>query len=217
MSSEFEADYNALVAHVMALPEAVRSVKLLSTEKAALFLNLSISTLEKRRKKHEPPPPAPNYQGGRKGDDVKYLAGTLVEFIRGLPITQPNPYPETVHSALAVNAEVVRRNALATTGARRHLMKYGDGLGLEDEDASMPFFVSQDGLVLAPCWDEQQQTVELFLADSTEVVWMPWANAMASVWHNESDRQGWMATSDKLAPGLRQRVDAMRLALLSKI
>ena len=65
MSSDFEADYNALVADIMGLPEAVRSVKLLSTEKAALFLNLSISTLEKRRKKHEPPPPAPNYQGGR--------------------------------------------------------------------------------------------------------------------------------------------------------
>ena len=40
MSSEFEVDYNALVADVMALPDAVRSVKLLSTAKAGAFSEL---------------------------------------------------------------------------------------------------------------------------------------------------------------------------------
>lgn len=217
MVSDFEAEYTQLVADIMALPEAVRSVKLLSTAKAALFLDCSVSTLEKRRKNNEPPPPAPNYAGGRKGEEVKYLAGTLVEFIRGEPITQPSPYPEVQPSALAVNAAAARRTALSATGARRHLAKYGSGLVVEDEAASMPFFVGQDGLVLSPCWDEPAAMLESFVDDSTDVAWIPWPDALAAVWQDESVRQDWLRTADQLAPGLPQRAEAIRHDRLSRI
>lgn len=217
MVSDFEAEYTQLVADIMALPEAVRSVKLLSTAKAALFLDCSVSTLEKRRKNKEPPPPAPNYAGGRKGEEVKYLAGTLVEFIRGDSITQPNPYPEVQPSVLAVNAAAACSTALSETGARRHLAKYGSGLVVEDEAASMPFFVGQDGLVLSPCWDEPAATLESFVDDSTDVAWMPWPDALAAVWQDESARQDWLRTADQLAPGLPQRAEAIRHDRLSRI
>ena len=90
---DMDVGQNALLAEVMALSPEVRRVKLLSAAKAALMLDMSVSTLEKRRKKLKPPPPAPNWAGGKKGDEVKYLASTLVEYIAGEPISQPNPYP----------------------------------------------------------------------------------------------------------------------------
>ena len=217
MDSVFEADYNALVTDVMALPEAVRSVKLLSTAKAALFLGRSVSTLERRRKNHEPPPPAPNYAGGRKGEDVMYLAATLVEFIRGEPITQPSPYVEAAPSVLAVNAAVSRRTALSATGARRHLAKYGSGLAAEADEANMPFYVGLEGLVLSPCWDQPAAMLESFLNDSTDVAWMTWPEALAAVWQDESGRENWLCEADQSAPGLRQRADAIRHARLSSI
>lgn len=217
MSKDFDAEYDKLVADIMALPEAVRSVKLLSTAKAALFLQSSVSTLERRRRSHQPPPPAPNFAGGRKGDDVMYLVSTLVQFIRGESITQPSPYPEAQPSVLAVNAAAVRRAALSASGARRHLAKYGAVSVVEDEAALIPFFTGHAGLVLAPCWDEPASMLEFFLADSTDVVWMAWSDALASVWQHESDRQGWLATADQLAPALRQRAENIRHARLSSI
>lgn len=217
MSRDFESDYNQLVADIMALPKAVRSVRLLSTAKAALFLCCSESTLERRRKRHEPPPPAPHYAGGRKGEEVRYLADTLVEFIRGETITQVNPYTEVLPTFLAVNAAASRRTALSASGARRHLAKYGNGLAVEDEVVNMPFFVSMGGMVLSPCWDEPAAMLELLLDDSTGVVWMAWPDALATVWQDESARLDWLNTADQLVPGLRQRAEAIRRARLSSI
>jgi hypothetical protein len=215
--TESEIEYTELVTAIMALPEAVRSVKLLTTAKAALFLQSSTSTLERRRRSHEPPPPAPNFAGGRKGDDVMYLASTLVEFIRGERITQPNPYPEVQTSVLALNAAATRRNALSATGARRHLAKYGNGQTAEDEASHMPFFVGLGGMVLSPCWDEPAVMLDLFLDDTTDVVWKAWPDALAAVWQDESSRQDWLKAGDQFAPGLRQRSEAIRHARLSSI
>jgi hypothetical protein len=217
MSSKSDIEYTELVTAIMALPEAVRSVKLLTTAKAALFLQSSTSTLERRRKSHEPPPPAPNFAGGRKGDDVMYLASTLVEFIRGEAITQPNPYPEAQPSVLAVNAAAARRNALSATGARRHLAKYGAGPTVEDEAAYMPFFIGLGGMVLSPCWDEPAAMLDLFLDDTTDVVWKAWPDALAAVWQYEPVRQDWLKTADQFALGLRERAEAIRHARLSSI
>lgn len=215
---DFEAEHNKLLEDIMALPEAARSVKLLSAAKTALILDCSVVTLERRRKKKEPPPPAPNHVGGKKGNEVKYLASTLVEYIRGLPISQPNTYPETVNpSALAVNAAASTETALARTGAKRHLHKYCNGLAVEEEAALMPFFVSPQGLVLSPCWDESAAMFESFWDDSTEVVWKAWPEALAAVWQDETARQGWLKTADELAPGLRQRAEAIRHKHLSSI
>ena len=202
----------------MALPEAARSVKLLSAAKAALILDCSVVTLERRRKRGHPPPPAPNHAGGIKGSEVKYLASTLVEFIRGLPMCQPNPYPEkAAASVLAKNAAASREAALAKTGAKRHQQKYCNGLAVEDEAAAMPFFVSVDGLVLSPCWDEPTAMFESYWDDATDVAWKAWPEALAAVWQDETARQGWLKTADQLAPGLRQRAEAIRHARLSSI
>ena len=217
-ANEFEAEHNKLLEDIMALPEAARSVKLLSSAKAALILDCSVGTLERRRKGGHPPPPAPNHAGGKKGNEVKYLASTLVEFIRGLPICQPNPYPEkAAASVLAKNAAASREAALAKTGAKRHQQKYCNGLAVEDEAAAMPFFVSVDGLVLSPCWDEPAAMFESYWDDSTDVAWKAWPEALAAVWQDETARQGWLKTADQLAPGLRQRAEAIRHARLSSI
>ena len=214
----FEVEHNKLLEDIMALPEAARSVKLLSAAKAALILDCSVVTLERRRKRGHPPPPAPNHAGGIKGSEVKYLASTLVEFIRGLPICQPNPYPEkAAASVLAKNAAASREAALAKTGAKRHQQKYCNGLAVEDEAAAMPFFVSVDGLVLSPCWDEPAAMFESFWDDSTDVVWKAWPEALAAVWQDETVRQGWLKTADQLAPGLCQRAEAIRHKRLSSI
>ena len=214
----FEVEHNKLLEDIMALPEAARSVKLLSAAKAALILDCSVVTLERRRKRGRPPPPAPNHAGGIKGNEVKYLASTLVEFIRGLPICQPNPYPEkAAASVLAKNAAASREAALAKTGAKRHQQKYCNGLAVEDEAAAMPFFVSVDGLVLSPCWDEPTAMFESYWDDATDVAWKAWPEALAAVWQDETARQGWLKTADQLAPGLRQRAEAIRHARLSSI
>ena len=214
----FEVEHNKLLEDIMALPEAARSVKLLSAAKAALILDCSVVTLERRRKRGHPPPPAPNHAGGIKGSEVKYLASTLVEFIRGLPISQPNPYPEkAAASVLAKNAAASREAALAKTGAKRHQQKYCNGLAVEDEAAAMPFFVSVDGLVLSPCWDEPTAMFESYWDDATDVAWKAWPEALAAVWQDETARQGWLKTADQLAPGLRQRAEAFRHARLSSI
>ena len=214
----FEVEHNKLLEDIMALPEAARSVKLLSAAKAALILDCSVVTLERRRKRGHPPPPAPNHAGGIKGSEVKYLASTLVEFIRGLPICQPNPYPEkAAASVLAKNAAASREAALAKTGAKRHQQKYCNGLAVEEEAAAMPFFISVDGLVLSPCWDEPAAMFESYWDDSTDVAWKGWPEALAAVWQDETARQGWLKTADQLAPGLRQRAEAIRHARLSGI
>lgn len=237
-TGDFEAEHDKLLESIMALPEAARSVKLLSAAKAAVILDCSVVTLERRRKSKLPPPPAPNHIGGKKGNEVKYLASTLVEYIRGLPISQPAIYPETPNpsaisegaaenateppkkndpSVLAKNAAASTKKALAQTGAQRHLHKYCNGLAVEEEAALMPFFVSPQGLVLSPCWDEPAAMFESYWDDSTDVKWKAWPDALAAVWQDESARQGWLKTADQLAPGLRQRAEAIRHKILSSI
>jgi hypothetical protein len=51
---DMDAGQNALLVEVMALSPEVRRVKLLSAAKAALMLDMSVSTLEKRRKQSNP-------------------------------------------------------------------------------------------------------------------------------------------------------------------
>lgn len=217
MNVECETEYNELVSQIMNLPTAVQSIKLLSTAKAALLLDWSISTLEKRRRNQEPPPPAPNYAGGRKGEEVKYLASTLIEFIRGQDISQPSPYAQVAPFPLAQNAATARRSGLAATGVRRHLMKYGGDLSQDDEAAASPFFVNQDGLLLAHCWESPSMTLDLFLDDSADVKWLHWQDALAAVWLDESRRLAWLREADVVEPDLRKHVEAARHAALSRI
>jgi hypothetical protein len=217
MTAEFESEYNELVSQIMNLPTAVQAVKLLPTAKAALLLNCSVSTLEKRRQSHKPPPPAPNYAGGVKGKEVKYLASTLIEFIQGQEISQPSPYVQVAALPLAKNAATARRSGLAAAGGRSHLMKYGSDLSQDDAAAASPFFVNQDGLLLAHCWESPSMTLDLFLDDSSDVKWLQWQDALAAVWLDESRRLAWLREADVVAPDLRKRVEADRHAALSRI
>lgn len=211
---ELDAGQNALLVEVMALSPEVRRVKLLSAAKAALMLDMSVSTLEKWRKQSKPPPPAPNWAGGKKGEEVKYLASTLIEYITGEPISQPNPYPSTEHLPIAKNAAASRKNGLGILGIRRHLMKFGAVTEVADDDAVWPFFVEQQGLVIAPCWESVQTTVEMFMDDRIEVVWMDWVAALAAVWVDETIRHRWLAAAEEECPGLCQSVDESRRAKL---
>lgn len=211
---DMDAGQNALLAEVMALSPEVRRVKLLSAAKAALMLDMSVSTLEKRRKKLKPPPPAPNWAGGKKGNEVKYLASTLVEYIAGEPISQPNPYPHLEHLPIAKNAAASRKNALSNTGPMRHVMRFGVVSAVSNDDATWPFFVDRQGLVIAPCWESIQSTVEMFMNERIEVNWMDWINALASVWVDEAVRHQWLMAAEEESPGLCQRVDESRRAKL---
>jgi hypothetical protein len=216
MTTGFKTEYNELVSQIMGLPAAVQSIKLLSTAKAALLLDCSISTLEKRRQSHKPPPPAPNHVGGVKGKRVKYLASTLVEFIQGQDISQPSPYTQAAALPLAQNAAAARHTGLATTGVGRHFMKYGGDLS-KNEVAVSPFFVNQDGLLVAHCWESPSMTLSLFLDDSVDVRWLHWQGALASVWFDESQRLDWLREADELVPDLRKRVEADRHAAMLRI
>ena len=81
----------------------------------------------------------------------------------------------------------------------------------------MPFFVGLGGLVLSPCWDEPTAMLDLFLDDTTDVVWKEWPDALAAAWQDESAREEWLKFADQLAPSLRQRAEAIRHAHLSSI
>jgi hypothetical protein len=211
---DLDAGQNELLTLVMSLPPDVRRVKLLSAAKAALMLDCSVSTLEKRRKRREPPPPAPNWSGGRKGEEVKYLASTLVEFITGTPISQVSPFPVGEHLPIAVNSAASRTRGMGTSGIRRHILRFGAVPEVTDDDAVWPFFVDPEGLVIAPCWENALLTADMFLDDRFEVSWMDWVAALAGVWVDEAARQHWLMVAEEESPGLCQSVDESRRAKL---
>lgn len=208
-------EQNELLTQLIALPPDLLGLKLLSPAKAALVLDLSVSTLEKRRKAHLPPPPAPNFAGGKRGSDVKYLALTLVEFIKGLPITQPNPYREYEEEPIAWNAAMYRKLSLSSMGPLMSLAKSTVETQVEEVEAEWPFFVDEQLRISAPCWEDKQQTLDLFLNDAIEVEWKSWPQALAGVWLDESQRLEWLRHADRCSPGIRQKAEEIRRNQLS--
>ena len=93
-------------------------------------------------------------------------------------------------------------------------MKFGSVTEVADDDAVWPFFVEQQGLVIAPCWENVQTTAEMFMDDRIEVVWMDWVAALAGVWVDEAARGHWLTVAEEESPGLCQRVDESRRAKL---
>jgi len=118
------------------------------------------------------------------------------------------------HLPIAKNAAASRKNGLGILGIRRHLMKFGAVMEVADDDAVWPFFVEQQGLVIAPCWENVQTTAEMFMDDRIEVVWMDWVAALAGVWVDEAARGHWLTVAEEESPGLCQRVDESRRAKL---
>ena len=186
--------------------------------KAALFLSISESELESRRGRNEPPPPTPLWIPGQKGVRVYYFARTLVEHIRGEPISQINPYVNPLYG-ISLGANAAAANAAADRKARSKMqpMRWSASLTVEAEDTTESFFVDPSNRVIMQCWEDATKTADYFFSESIEVEWMQWDDALARVWEDEGIRLKWLGKSDVLAPGLRQAVEVKRKAMFSKI
>lgn len=186
--------------------------------KAALFLSISEKELESRRGRKEPPPPTPTWIPGQKGVPVFYFARTLVEYIRGEPISQKSPYSNPLFG-ISLGANASAANAAADRKARSKMqsMRWNASLTVEAEDTTESFFVDSSNRVMMQCWEDDTKTSDYFFSESIEVEWMEWDDALARVWEDESRRLKWLGKSDVLAPGLRQAVEVKRKAMFSKI
>lgn len=186
--------------------------------KAAFFLSISEKELENRRARKEPPPPTPTWVPGQKGVPVHYFARTLVEHIRGEPISQINPFGNPLNG-ISLGANAAAANAAADRKARSMMrpMRWSASLTVEAEDTTESFFVDASNRVMMQCWEDDTKTSDYFFSESIEVAWMQWDDALARVWVDEGRRLKWLGKSDVLAPGLRQAVEVKRKAMFSKI
>lgn len=87
---------------------------------------------------------------------------------------------------------------------------------LELAASRIPFYADPAGCVIAMPLDADGLMPEE-RPGPVQVLWLTWAEGLASVWQDESARQGWLKTADQLAPDLRQRAEAIRHAHLSSI
>jgi hypothetical protein len=197
---------------------ASSSTLTVDTAKAALFLSISKKELEARRGRNEPPPPTPLWIPGQKGVPVHYFARTLLQHIRGEPISQKNPYSNPLFG-ISLGANAAAANAAADRKARIKMqsMRWNASLTVEAEDTTESFFVDSSNRVMMQCWEDDTKTSDYFFSESIEVEWMEWDDALARVWEDEGRRLKWLGKSDVLAPGLRQAVEVKRKAMFSKI
>ena len=197
---------------------ASSSTLTVDSEKAALFLSISKKELESRRDQNRPPPPTPLWIPGKKGVRVYYFARTLVEHIRGEPISQINPYSNPLYG-ISLGANAAAANAAADRKARSKMqsMRWSASLTVEEEDTTESFFVDSSNRVMMQCWEDDTKTSDYFFSESIEVEWMQWDDALARVWEDEGRRLKWLGIADDLAPGLREAVEAKRTATFLKI
>jgi hypothetical protein len=189
--------------------------------KAAFFLSISEKELEHRRGRREPPPPHPNWVAGQKGVPVFYFVRTLVEYIRGEPISQKNPYGDPMQgSSLAANAIAANAAAAARERKARSMkvpMRWNGSTSIEADETIEPFFVDASNRVKMHCWEDYTKTSDYFFSESIDIEWMEWDDALARVWEDEGRRLQWLGKSDVLAPGLLEVVEAKRKFMFSKI
>ena len=100
------------------------------------------------------------------------------------------------------------------------------GIGSEDAMSSpdqrraakqLPFFMGADGLVVAYGLDNVLSEEVPVEPPSATVQWMSWDAALAKVWQDEKSRLNWLTKLEPAFPGLREAVEAHRVAILSKI
>jgi hypothetical protein len=197
---------------------AASDTHFVSPPKAAFFLGISEKELESRRAKKQPPPPTPNWVEGKKGVPVTYFVRTLVEHIRGAPISQKNPYINPLHG-ISLGGNAAAANAAADRKARSMLrpMRWESVSSIENDDNTEPFFVDKSDRVVMYCWEDYTKTCDFFFSASIEIEWMGWVDALARVWESEEKRLKWLGTADEVAPGLREAVEAKRSSIFSKI
>ena len=91
---------------------------------------------------------------------------------------------------------------------------------LELAASRIPFYADRAGCVIAMPLDADGLMPEEGPGPGpgpAQVLWLTWAEGLASVWQDESARLGWLNKADQSAPGLRQRAEAIRHARLSSI
>lgn len=190
MSDALSQERLELIEQIAGMSEAAQAMARVPAAKAALFLGYSTSQLANMRNKGEPPPPAPHAEGGKQGSDVMYLARTLVEYVKGMPISQIGAGASVVVEKDTLHGKLkVINNSIAGSRVTRHRMKWAATVDPAiAEDAEFPFFVNEQGLVLGPAWQSVQQTFDWFMAPETDVTFQTWVRGLAMVWVSESDR-----------------------------
>lgn len=89
--------------------------------------------------------------------------------------------------------------------------------GFAETSDLVPIFMDIDGLVHAmPLAESPLPDIESF-RQPHEVRWMPLEDAFAAVWHTEASRLGLLAKMNAAKPGLSDRVEVQRKAILSRI
>lgn len=189
-SDELSPERLELIEQIAGMSVAVQEMTRVSVSKAALFLGYSTSQLANMRNKGEPPRPAPHAEGGKQGSDVMYLARTLVEYVKGMPISQIGAGASVVVEKDTLYGKLkVINNSIAGSRVTRHRMKWAATVDPAiAEDAEFPFFVNEQGLVWGPAWQSVQQTFDWFMAPDTDVTFQTWVRGLAMVWVSESDR-----------------------------
>lgn len=194
-----------------ALHEQLKNVPdvMLNHEQAAFFLGCHPKKLERWRTEKRPPFPTTMNAMGKSGVQVQYRVGTLLEFIRDSQVqSQANNGATQLASHKVINGKRVKPDAM--TWAAEDL--------IEVDELAEPFFMDDDGIVIAHGWEENLVAIaERLTVQRTPIEWMTWDDALARVWQIESLRLSWLAFADTVAPLLRGVVESNRTAALAKI
>ena len=181
---------------------------MLNHEQAAFFIGCHPKKLERWRTEKRPPFPVAMNAVGKSGVQVQYRVGTLLDFIRESQIQAPaNNSATQLLTNKVVNGKRLKPDVMTWTAED----------SIEVDELAEPFFMDDDGLVIAHGWDETASVIaERLTVQRTPIQWMAWDDALASVWQNESLRLSWLAFADTVAPLLRNIVEAKRVAALAK-
>lgn len=193
-----------------ALHEQLKNVPdvMLNHEQAAFFLGCHPKKLERWRTKKLPPFPAAMNAVGKSGVQVQYRVGTLLDFIQESQMqATTNTSVTQLTSHKVVNGKRQKPDAL----------NWASKDSSEVDELTEPFFMDDDGLIVAHGWEEAVSDIaERLTVQRTPIGWMAWDDALASVWKNENLRLGWLALADTIAPLLRSIVESKRLAALAR-
>lgn len=191
-----------------ALHEQLKNVPdvMLNHEQAAFFLGCHPKKLERWRTEKLPPFPAAMNAVGKSGVQVQYRVGTLLDFIQ-------ESQPKKIVSA----TQFVTHKVVNGKRQKPDLMAWALENSPEVEELQEPFFMDNDGLVVAHGWEESISAIaERLTVQRTPLKWMAWDDALAGVWQDEGLRLSWLAHADTVAPLLRADVESKRVAALAR-
>jgi hypothetical protein len=181
---------------------------MLDIDTTAFFLGIHKKKLERWRTERRPPHPTLLNADSRSGVRVQYRVGALLDFIRD---SQVQPGSASSTQGISVHKVVNGKREKPDT-----MVWLAEDV-LNVDAIEEPFFISDDGLVLAHGWEDDVTTIaERLMSRQGVISWMTWDNALAGVWLDESCRLNWLAHADSVSPGLRAAVDLKRQAHLAK-